>query len=284
MLCCIGKSPDHKAIDFPFSWYRRPVTYQTQEEESTPDVECNALDDAENDPAECDPASVGPSLRVSPNPDLPGPAVPPVPDSEEIDTREIQSPSGHISEESDMETATNEEEFNEEEVSAVETSEVEVPAPPALPDASEHLLDSQGFLIPVAASAALPERMPVVAASSQEEALDDPGVNDDASVLDDLEMSDDSSVTVDEVAESPVQTTAVMVLQEALPLVSALKKPKQQWKKIERQGPAKLTALANIPTQRPTSQMLVVSGKKSSFVPPSDPDYSKDVGPDLAPT
>lgn len=29
MRCCICKSTEHRAIDCPFSWYRRPTTYQS---------------------------------------------------------------------------------------------------------------------------------------------------------------------------------------------------------------------------------------------------------------
>ena len=33
MLCCICKSPEHKAIDCKFSWYQRPASYHEHQDD-----------------------------------------------------------------------------------------------------------------------------------------------------------------------------------------------------------------------------------------------------------
>ena len=87
----------------------------------------------------------------------------------------VLSPGDDVSELDDTGAGTNEAVFSDAESNEAGTAD--------FPGGDDHLTNSQGFLVPTAASAVLPECPPVVMPSSQEDVL-----------LDDLAMSDDGDV------------------------------------------------------------------------------------------
>ena len=55
MLCCICKSPEHKAIDCELSWYRRPASHREEQgnlprDRNTPETTEDASAGSENPP------------------------------------------------------------------------------------------------------------------------------------------------------------------------------------------------------------------------------------------
>lgn len=159
--------------------------------------------------------------------------------------------------------------------------------PPVQATPEDHLLDSQGFLVPQSSPHDLPERPITVAPSSQDSVIiEDLAMSDDASDDEIGETEEISAATEENLATSAQLAASAEIIQEALPLASALKRPKQQRKKIGCRGSAKLMSLTIVPARKPTSPMIIASWKKSSLSSqPSDPANSKDSCPDnSAPT
>ena len=123
-------------------------------------------------------------------------------------------------------------------------------------------VNSQGLLVFQPTGSALPERPPSVMPST----LD---------ISQDLELSDGKNTETEESTVSSIPPA----FQEALPLASAIKRPKPQRKKIGRRDPAKLSSLDSIPSRKPTAPIPISLRKRqpSHF---SDVAHSKDSVPD----
>ena len=212
----------------------------------------------------------GDSLNPDPpNPDSPSPASN---DSALVHTPEVTSPSPLAEAEED---GVLDAEFSDAEITE---DHAEVSEPPASPAAGPHLLNSQGFLVSQPSASSLPERPPVVMPSSSETLTFDELT---LQTFQDLEMSDDDDD--DDEHANPSQSTS-SAFQEALPLASAIRRPKPQRKRIGRRDPAKLSQ-ANIPVRKPTLPIIISTRRKLSSQPSqsSDPGHSKDSIPDSFP-
>lgn len=136
MRCCICKSTEHRAIDCPLSWYRRPATHQ-------PDP-----------PSEDNRAREDPDPKVDPDP----PADPPTPPA-----------AGDVN----LEPAPNQESEIIACAISSDTNEIDISGtdPHVQGGPEDLLLDSQGFLVLQPSPHHLPERPVTVAPSSQDSVL-----------------------------------------------------------------------------------------------------------------
>ena len=123
--------------------------------------------------------------------------------------------------------------------------------------------------------------MPVVAPSTSEEVLRDLDMSGEEDTREDTRGEANVSDDDEEALESSTPGFSA-AYQEARPLASVVKQPKQLQRKL-----AKLMALTSAPTRKPTLLTVVSSRRRhaSQTAPPLDRDNSKEDPPaDHAPT
>ena len=256
MLCCICKSPEHKAIDCPLSWYRRPARVESSEDVSSTNHDAGGPPDPDPESSPRSPQDVNDATGAA-EADDPGPR-----DSEINDVKDGAVSDGEASDG----------EVNDGAEVNGSTENVEVAATPPTPFDASLYVNSQGLLVfpQLPMGSALPERPPTVMPSTPD-------------VSQDLEMSDDEDDENTGTEES-TPSSITPIFQEALPLASAIRRPRPQRKKIGRRDPAKLSTLDSIPSRKATAPTLISSRRRQPSNS-SDVAHSKDSAPDgSAPT
>ena len=262
MRCCICKSEQHKAIDCPFSWHRRPTTHRDA-----------AADDA------------APDAGPDDTPPDPGPT----PDPDARSAAESSSQHGGDDSASGF-TATPT-------PSARPTPSGAPSGSPSTPSPGFHL-NPDGFLLFQPAKTTLPRRPATVMPSTDRSSSRDFSLLTEFVVTDeddDDEDDDDDFVDVEEnrdadddaddgdddddgladnnedmdTADPPAQSSSSpgldsIAFQESIPLAAAVKKAPTHRKTIGRRNPGKLSSSLSAPSRRPTTPNPIASRKKPS--------------------
>ena len=213
MKCCICKSPQHKAIDCPLSWYRRPATYR----ERTPvDSENAGSADAAR------PAAV--PQRDPPLDDDPGSC-----ESSQADVPDLT-----------MEDTTT---------TGIGISEAD-PLAVAIPSKGpQALLDSQGFFVPPVQPSDLPERPETVLPSECAPTPDDDTVDESSDEVDIVAETDEEETKEGEGTPVLPMPSLVATAEEVSPAAKRLKMVRQR---LGRRCPARPPPVS-VPTRRSTA-------------------------------
>lgn len=257
MLCCICKSPEHKAIDCKLSWYQRPASYRDHRDDPPRDH------DAPEAPEEMD-ASAG-----SGDPDPPADATPDAqPDAQPAASA---SPSIPVAEERLLDSQG---------LFVPQATPADLPQRP--PVVVPTPVDSSLFGDLTLSD--MDEDGDDDADGEDDDANDDDGAADEDDMFntadDDDDADDDDARSTSDALPTSLSDSYEAAF-EARPLASAIKRPKLQRKKIGRR-PAKLSDLSSVPSRKPTTPTLFAGRKKSPA--PSRPPDPGNCSADSAPT
>lgn len=277
MLCCICKSPEHKAIDCRFSWYRRPTSYHDHQD----DPSCDR--DAPTAPEEMD-TSAG-SSDAAPPADA---------------TSDVQPDVQPATDAPSSAPASEERLLDSQGLFVPKATPTDLPQrPPVVASTPEgsFLIEDLILSDDDGAAASGDDDTSDAEDDAEDDVEDDDGEDDDAGDDDDGVAEDDMCDDIndhDVIPNEDMETSptsddlptslpdSLEAAYEARPLASAIKRPKHQRKKIGRRGPAKLPNFSSIPTRKPTAPTLFAGRKKSPAAPqPPDPGNSS---VDSAPT
>ena len=235
MLCCVCKSPAHKAIDCPLSWFRRPATVDRGEDQrDKPPPAADEDPDTERSPP---PDRPGDSSIAEENPAQETPA-----DVEESPTREESEKEFEHSED-ENEDDDDDEEFSDPPESLGDSPTLVDPQPEGDPDPQEErILNSQGLFN---------ERPP------KENLIPRPPA--------DLEVNSPSTTASQpEPSEPRSRDPATATTNDVTAATNSPRPPRPQRPKPVRRQPAKLPEMSSAPARRPTKPTLVTTRRSTA--------------------